>query len=143
MRLLIIPFQQALVRALKSLYRHFRGRKDDTTGTSTGPRTHGATSTGQITVHIALKEVQHLDDGTEVNTSGSMLKTADHVGDMSLSAARDFLSSNKEDREDDQDEDSRSARLEAMRRNQIGRALEARQETIDIKQEREDFRKQI
>lgn len=70
-------------------------------------------------------------------------------GGISVSDGKDYLSSNKDQadeesgQEDDRDEDSRDARLETMRRNQIGRALEARQEVIDFKQQREAFKRQI
>ncbi len=140
------------MRAIVSLWRHIRGRKDDTTGDSSGPHTlgtHGTTaSVGKITVHIELNEVRQLDDGTTTdvhlhspsafksmpsefdsrdNIHSSSIKYEQEEGDISVEAL----------------EDSRTARLQQMHRAQVSRAMEFRQEAMERKQDRREFKKQI
>lgn len=103
---------------------------DDTS--TNGPKTNpGTMSSGQITVHIELNEVRVLDDGTPVPVSPVMKATevSKDVEDMEMSM-------------DDRD-DPVSRRLDNMRRTQIGRAMELRQDAIERKQERKDFKRQI
>ncbi|KAK0221674.1 hypothetical protein IW262DRAFT_1459968 [Armillaria fumosa] len=126
----------SLVRAVKSLWRHTRGKTDNTSGsTSNGPKTT-TTSHGQITVHIELSEVRQLDDGSELPVSPSMHKPA------SQSSAT--LPKDVEGGDDlDHDDDPMTARLDAMRRAQIGRAMDMRQDALDRRLERKDFKRQI
>lgn len=127
----------SLVRAVKSLWRHTRGKTDNTSGsTSNGPKTT-TTSHGQITVHIELSEVRQLDDGSELPpVSPSMHKPA------SQSSAT--LPKDVEGGHDlDHDDDPMTARLDAMRRAQIGRAMDMRQDALDRRLERKDFKRQI
>ncbi len=84
-------------------------------------------SQGQITVHIELNEMRQLDDGTPVPASPA-IKAAQMPKDV------EGL---------DIDNDPMATRLEAMRRAQIGRAMEIRQDTLDRRQERKEFKKQI
>ncbi|KAG7445781.1 uncharacterized protein BT62DRAFT_1006811 [Guyanagaster necrorhizus] len=124
----------SLIRAIKSLWRHARGKTDNTSGsTSNGPKT--TTSHGQITVHIELSEVRQLDDGSELPASPSMIKPASH---SSASLPKDV-----EGGDLDHDSDPMTTRLDAMRRAQIGRAMEVRQDALDRRLERKDFKKQI
>ncbi|KAE9395979.1 hypothetical protein BT96DRAFT_1021626 [Gymnopus androsaceus JB14] len=146
---LLAATDPSLVRALQSLWRHVRGRKDDTTGDSSGPATtsaRGGTSHGQITVHIELNEVRRLDDGTEVGSPPAPNPIA--LKRMPGESTTDSIHEDSELKNEDSDDslpggDSRAARLEHLQRAQIGRAMELRQGTIERKQERKEFKKQI
>ncbi|KAK0201980.1 hypothetical protein DFS33DRAFT_1037060 [Desarmillaria ectypa] len=127
----------SLIRAIKSLWMHARGKTDNTSGsTSHGPKTT-TTSHGQITVHIELSEVRQLDDGSELPASPSMNKPA------SQSCAALPKDVEGGDLDHDGDSDPMTARLDAMRRVQIGRAMELRQDALDRRLERKDFKRQI
>ncbi|KAF9026101.1 hypothetical protein BDZ89DRAFT_1161381 [Hymenopellis radicata] len=127
---LLAATDPSLVRAVKSLWRSVWGRSDITSGdTSTGgPKTNpSTTSQGQITVHIELNEMRQLDDGTPVPPSPAVKATQmpKDVEDLDI------------------DDDPMATRLEATRRARIGRAMEIRQDTLDKRQERKEFKKQI
>ncbi|KIY65767.1 hypothetical protein CYLTODRAFT_424065 [Cylindrobasidium torrendii FP15055 ss-10] len=126
----------ALVRALTTLWRVAMNKTDATSNdTSTGgPKTN--LSQTQITVHIELNEIRQLDDGTQLPPTQSLKDMAN--SDMSnASISKDM------EAESGVTFDANATRLENMRRAQIGRAMDMRQEAQERKQERKDFKKQI
>ncbi|KIY72354.1 hypothetical protein CYLTODRAFT_417934 [Cylindrobasidium torrendii FP15055 ss-10] len=122
----------ALVRALKSLWRAALSKTDASSNdSSTGaPKTTNMTQT-QITVHIELNEIRQLDDGTTIPSSPTLKPMGSD--DMPAVTSKDM----------DSEYDPAMARLEGMRRAQIERAMDMRQEAQERKQERRDFKRQI